>query len=158
MTTTLTRTNDIDLATPSGAVDVRARRLVVVAAIAGIAGGLAATLVAVVAKAGGVPLEAAPKSADRAQAIPMSGFMMGTLSCTAIGLILALAFARWSKRPARTWVTTTVVLTVASMAGPITTGHATLATRLVLGLSHLPAAAIVIVAIARELERRIAAR
>jgi hypothetical protein len=46
------------------------------------------------------------------------------------------------------------VLTVVSFAGPITTGYATTATRLVLELTHVVAAAIVIPALAWRLAQR----
>ena len=47
----------------------------------------------------------------------------------------------------------TTALTVVSFAGPITTGHATTATRLVLALTHVAAAAIVIPMLAARVAR-----
>jgi hypothetical protein len=120
-------------------------------AVAGAVAAVATTAVAVVAKAIDVPLEAAPKTADAAQAIPMYGFAMGTLLSTAIGIVIAVALARWTKRPGATFVAVTLVLTAVSFAGPATTGYATTATRFVLDLTHVVAAAIVIPAIARRL-------
>lgn len=123
-------------------------------AIAGAAAAVATTTVAVIGKTLDIPLEAAPRTADAARVIPLSGFAMGTLWSTAIGVVLAIALARWARRPARTFAIVTVVLTGASLAGPISTGHATTATRLVLELTHVVAAAIVIPALARELDGR----
>ncbi len=88
----------------------------------------------------------------------MSGFATGTLMMVAVGIVIALLLAWKAKRPARTWVITTVVLTVISFAGPISTGHATTATRLVLSLTHVVAAAIVIPAIAHRLAQQPARR
>ena len=85
------------------------------------------------------------------RAIPLSGYALSTVMCTAVGVLLAVALLRWSKRPAATFVGATAVLTVLSFAGPVTTGHATTATRLVLALTHVVAAAIVIPAIAASL-------
>lgn len=152
-TATTTRTTPAPVGTAG-----EPRPLALVGVVAGVAAGLAATAVAVAAKAAGVPLEAGPASADTGTAIPLYGFFTGTLFFTAIGIALAYALARFAKQPARTWVIATVALTVLSMAGPLTTQHATLATRLVLGLTHLPAAAIVITAVARNLAERPARR
>lgn len=130
---------------------VRASGVVRVGAAAGIVAAAATTVVAVVAKVADVPMRAAPHSATAGRAIPMSGFAQGTLMCTAIGVVLALAFAHWARRPARTFAAVTIVLTLVSFAGPITTGYATTGTRLVLALTHVVAAAIVIPAVARRL-------
>ena len=124
-----------------------------VGAAAGVVAAVATTLVAAVAKAIDIPMMAAPKTAEVGRVIPMSGYAMGTLMCTAIGIILAVVLARRAKRPAATFVVVTSILTVLSMAGPITTGHATTATRLVLGLTHVVAAAIVIPALAHRLSQ-----
>ena len=72
----------------------------------------------------------------------------------AVGVVLALALRRWAKRPAHTFTVTTIALTVLSFFGPVTTGHTTMATRLVLALTHVVAAAIVIPAMARTLPSR----
>jgi hypothetical protein len=122
--------------------------------MAAIAAAVATTAVAVIAKAVGVPLMAAPQTADAAQAIPMTGFAMGTLLSTAIGTVLAVVLARRAGHPVRIFVAVTAVLTVVSFAGPITTGYATTATRLVLELTHVVAAAIVIPALAWRLAQR----
>jgi hypothetical protein len=131
-----------------------ARRVVAVGAISGIAAAAAATVVAVVAKAADVSMKAAPRSAEVGKAIPMSGFAVSTVGCVAIGVVLALALRRWAKRPAATFTVVTLVLTGLSFFGPVTTGHATMATRLVLSLTHVVAAAIVIPAMARTLPDR----
>jgi hypothetical protein len=154
MTTTMNPTSTT-VTTPT-----RARRSVPNLAIlrAGVVSGVVAaaatTAVVLAAKAVDVPMEAAPKTEDFGRAIPLWGFPQSTLMCTAIGIVLAIALGRWAKKPARTFVAVTVVLTVISFAGPITTGYATTATRLVLGLTHVVAAVIVIPALARQLSAR----
>lgn len=125
-----------------------------VGAVAGLAAAVATTAVAVVAKAIDIPMKAAPQNAAAGRAIPLGGYAMGTLMCTALGTVLAIVLAWRAKRPARMFVVITAVLTVLSFAGPITTGHATTATRLVLSLTHVVAAAIVIPALASRLARR----
>lgn len=122
-----------------------------VGARAAVAASVATTAAALAAKAVDVPLKAAPHSAGAGKAIPLSGFAMGTVMCTAIGTLLAVVLARRAKHPATTLVVVTTVLTLASFAGPMTTGQTTTATRLVLELTHVLAAAFVIPALARGL-------
>jgi Family of unknown function (DUF6069) len=125
-------------------VDAAPRSLVRVGLVAGVLGATAATAVAVVAKAAGVPMLAAPHGAAAGKAIPMWGFATATLLSVAVGVVLAAAVARWILRPVRAFVAVTIALTLVSFFGPISTGHATTATRLVLALTHVAAAAIAI--------------
>jgi hypothetical protein len=150
MTSTLTATR-----THSGSVTTPVWR---VGVLAGLAASVAVTAVAVTAKAIDIPMMAAPKSADVGQDIPLYGYAMGTLMSTAIGTLLAVVLAWKAKRPVPVFVVITTVLTLISFAGPITTGHATTATRVVLALTHVVAAAIVIPALARSLAPRSARR
>lgn len=122
-----------------------------VGAFAGLAAAVATTAVGLGARAIDIPMKAAPQNADAGQAIPLSGYAMGTVLCTAVGTVLAIVLARRARRPAATFLVITTVLTLASFAGPITTGHATTATRLVLSLTHVVAAAIVIPALTLRL-------
>ena len=119
---------------------------------------VATALVAVVAKAADVPLQVVPSNGEGLETIPASGFATMTLVGGAIGTVLALALARWAKRPARTFVVVTVVLTVVSLASPLIAEDATTATRLVLELAHVVAAAIVIPTIAYRMARVTPAR
>jgi len=112
------------VATPPSTV----RPVWLVGAVSGVAAALATTAVALGAKALDVPMKAAPRTEEVGRAIPLSGYAMGTLLCTAIGTVLAIALARLARRPATIFLVATIVLTVASFAGPITTGHATTAT------------------------------
>ena len=70
------------------------------------------------------------------------------------GAWIALALSRWAKRPARTFLVVTVALTVASFASPLIAEDATTATRLVLELTHVVAAALIIPPIAYRLAQR----
>jgi hypothetical protein len=132
---------------------IQSKPIVAVGAAAGAVAALAAAATAAVAKAAGVPLVVGPASAKTGDVIPASGFAVGTLMCTAAGIVIALLLARWAKNPARTFAIVAVVLTFVSFLFPITTGHATGATRAVLELTHVIAAAIVIPALVVRLER-----
>ena len=125
-----------------------------VGALAGLSASVAVTAVALAAKVVDIPMMAAPKSADVGQDIPLYGYAMGTLLSTAIGTVLAVVLAWKAKRPVPIFVVITTVLTLVSFAGLVTTGHATTATRVVLALTHVVAAAIVIPALARSLAPR----
>ncbi|MGN9841344.1 DUF6069 family protein [Nonomuraea sp. H19] len=82
--------------------------------------------------------------------IPVSGFAVLTVIFSVVGLVLALVLARWARRPRTAFVRTTIVLTVLSLV-PDVLADAPLATRVLLMLTHVVAAAIVIPAIARRL-------
>ena len=129
----------------------RTTSILITGALAGVAAAVATTAVAAVAKGLGVPMEAAPQSAVAAEPLPMVAFAQVTLMSTAIGVVLALALCRWARRPAWTFVITTVILTVLSVAPSVTAGHATLGTKAVLVLTHIVAAAIVIPLLAGRL-------
>jgi hypothetical protein len=114
--------------------------------------GLAATVLAsaatpIVAAAG----LAAGISLDIGGApIPVPGFATLTAFFSVIGVVLAAALARWARHPRRTFVRSTVVLTVLSLVPDVIVDAGT-ATKALLMLTHLVAAAIVIPAVARRL-------
>jgi hypothetical protein len=114
--------------------------------------GLAATAVAsiatsTVAAAG----SAAGISLDVSGApIPVPGFAVLTAVFSLVGLALAAVLARRARQPRSTFVRTTVVLTTLSLVPDLVADAAT-ATKLLLMLTHLVAAAIVVPAIARRL-------
>jgi hypothetical protein len=83
-------------------------------------------------------------------AIPVSGFAVLTALFSAVGLLLALALARWARRPRPVFVRTTVALTALSLV-PDVLADASPATKALLMVTHLVAAAIVIPAVARRL-------
>ena len=82
--------------------------------------------------------------------IPVTGFATLTAIFSLVGLVLALVLARFAARPRTAFVRTTVALTVLSLV-PDVIADATPATKALLMLTHLVAAAIVIPAIARRL-------
>jgi hypothetical protein len=111
---------------------------------AGLVAGAATAAFAAIVDAMGVPLEVGGES------IPLVGFAQLTFVVTMIGALLAVVLARKAQHPQRTFVRTTVALTVLSFV-PDVTADATTATRVALALSHVVAAAIVIPALARRL-------
>jgi hypothetical protein len=139
-TTTHTDTNT----TESPARTARARALWVAGLVSGAVAAVATTVVAAVALAADVPLEI-----DGEQ-IPLFGFAQLTMMGAVIGTVLAVAFAKWARRPHRTFVVTTVVLTALSLV-PDVIADATTGSKLVLMLTHVVAAAIVVPTLAKRL-------
>lgn len=117
-------------------------RGVAAAAVAAAANAVAAGL----ARAAGVDFEVAG-----GESIPVAGiaFVTGVLSL--VGVPIAVALARWSRRPATAFVRTTVALTALSLVPPFLAG-ADAATTTTLVLLHLLAAALVVPALAAALE------
>jgi len=117
-----------------------------------ITGGLAATGVAALATAtvaavgnfAGISLElnGAP--------VPVTGFAVLTVIFSLVGLALALVLARTARSPRTAFVRTTVVLTALSVVPDLLVDAAP-ATKALLMLTHVVAAAIVIPAVARRL-------
>lgn len=104
----------------------------------------ATPIVAVAGNAAGISLDIA------GQPIPVLGFGTLTALFSLVGLVLAVTLARVARRPRIAFVRTTVVLTVLSLV-PDVIVDATPATKALLMLTHLVAAAIVIPTIARRL-------
>lgn len=82
--------------------------------------------------------------------IPVPGFGVLTLVFSLVGLVLAAVLARKALHPRSTFIRTTVVLAVLSLV-PDVVADAAPATKALLMLTHLIAAAIVIPAVARRL-------
>ena len=82
--------------------------------------------------------------------IPAFGCAVLTAIFSVVGLVLALVLARLARRPRAAFVRTTLVLTALSLV-PDVLADATAATKVLLMLTHVVAAAIVIPAIARRL-------
>lgn len=126
-----------------------ARRLLGVAAT-----GLLATIAAMVAVVGSAALAKAVgvefEIPDGGEVIPLGGFATVTGFFCLLGVVLAVALARWSPRPSRWFVRTTVVLTAVSLVPPFLAG-AEAATAATLVALHLLAAAVVIPVLARRL-------
>jgi hypothetical protein len=112
--------------------------------IAAVAASAATMAVAAAGHAAGISLDIAGAP------IPVAGFGMLTAAFSLIGVVIAAVLSRFARRPRRTFVRTTVVLTVLSLV-PDVIADAGAATRMLLMLTHLVAAAIVIPAVARRL-------
>jgi hypothetical protein len=130
------------------------RPLWLVGVAATVAGTAVTSLVAALAMAADVPLEVASSSDAAPEAIPISGFATIVVGCGIVGILLALAADRWARRPARTFVVVTTVLTIVSFASPIIAENATTATRVVLELCHVVAALVIIPPLAYRLAQR----
>lgn len=115
-------------------------------------GGLVATVVASVATSAVAALGlAAGISLDvSGGVIPVSGFATLTAIFSVIGLLIALVLSRTARSPRTAFVRTTVVLTALSLV-PDVLVDATTATKLLLMVTHLVAAAVVVPVIARRL-------
>lgn len=106
--------------------------------------GLATSTVAAAGSAGGISLDVSGAP------IPVPGFAVLTVVCSLVGLALAAVLARRARQPRSTFVRTTVVLTALSLV-PDLVADAAPATRVLLMITHLVAAAIVVPAVARHL-------
>jgi len=109
-------------------------------------GGVATTALAAAAQAVGVSLDMAGAP------IPVLGFGVLTVVFGLVGVLLALALSRWARQPRRTFVITTVILTVLSLV-PDALADVAGSTRALLMTSHLVAASIIVPALARRLPR-----
>jgi hypothetical protein len=112
--------------------------------IAAVAASAATMAVAAAGHAAGISLDmgGAP--------IPVAGFGVLTAAFSLIGVVIAALLFRFARHPQRTFVRTTMVLTVLSLV-PDVIADAGAATKALLMLTHLAAAAIVIPAVARRL-------
>jgi hypothetical protein len=138
MTTTLTSTPVI-----TGTTAARKGPLWRAALVSGAVAAAATTAIAAVADAAGVSFEAA------GEPIPLFGFAQMTL----IGAVLGLLIARLCRRaahPQAMFVRITVALTAVSVVPDLTTSFDA-ASRTVLVLTHVVAAAIIVPVLARRL-------
>ncbi|MGH3352558.1 MAG: DUF6069 family protein [Nocardioides sp.] len=114
----------------------------------GVAATVAASAVvtglAVAASAAGVNFETADGP------IPVLGFAQLTAFFSLIGVAMAAVMARVARRPRRTFVVTTVVLTVASLVPDATFGF-DVPSAVTLMVLHVVAAAIVVPVLARRM-------
>jgi hypothetical protein len=122
----------------------RAHSLVAAGAGAGAVASAATTAVAAIAHAAGVSL------AVHGQSIPLLGFAQLTFVASLLGIVIAVCLARWARYPRRTFLLTTLGLTVVSLV-PDLLADAAGSTRVTLMLTHIVAAAIVVPALARRL-------
>jgi hypothetical protein len=131
------------------------RPILLVSLAAALIASIATEAYGLVARVAGVPMAAGTPGAHATQPIYVGMFAMGVMICTFWGTVLALLLARFAKQPARTYVRTTVALTILSLADPLAAGGGTaISTRLTLAGGHLVAAAIIIPIVTRRLARR----
>ncbi|MFI7609423.1 DUF6069 family protein [Micromonospora sp. NPDC049366] len=131
----------------------RLRGLAGTGVLATLAAMAATTLAAALARAVGVDFEIP----DGGEAIPLPGFAVVTGVLSAVGVVIAVAFRRWSTRPAERFGSTAVSLTAISLVAPLLAGANTANTIALLGL-HLVPAAVMIPALARSLRVRAESR
>jgi hypothetical protein len=112
--------------------------------VAAAAASAATMIVAAAGHAAGISLDVSGAP------IPVLGFGTLTAVFSLVGLVLAAVLSRTVRHPRRAFVRTTVVLTVLSLV-PDVIADAGPATKALLMLTHLVAAAIVIPAVARRL-------
>jgi hypothetical protein len=121
--------------------------------------GLAAALVAaaanaalyLAARAAGVPLELTEVFSDEFERMPLHSFVLATLlEGGAAGTVLAAACRRWARRPRASFVALAVTGTVASLCLPVAS-DGSIATIVVLSVSHVVAALVIVPALALAL-------
>lgn len=122
----------------------RTTALVGTGLVAAAVASAATTAVAAAGNAAGISLDVA------GEPIPVTGFAVLTAVFSLVGLGLAVLLSYRASRPRRAFVRTTVVLTALSLV-PDLIADAAPATKALLILTHLAAAAIVIPAVARKL-------
>jgi len=115
--------------------------------LAVLAAAVATMLVGAVAGAMDVPL------AIEGEDIPVTGFAVATLLCSAAGLLLAAAIRRWAPAPRTTFTWAAVALLALSFV-PSVTADTDTATKVVLVITHLVAAAIIVPVVVRALPDR----
>jgi hypothetical protein len=120
----------------------RVRPLIRAGAIGGVAAAVATMLVAAVARAADVSLEV------DGEAIPIAGFATMTLLGAVLGVGLAIALKQRGR-----FIAVCSVLTAASLIPSIAQPDDT-ATKVVLVLTHLVAAAVIVPMLARQLPAR----
>ncbi|MCS7479278.1 DUF6069 family protein [Umezawaea endophytica] len=121
-----------------------AKPLIVAGLVAAAVASVATAAVAAAGDLAGISLDVSGAP------IPVPGFATLTAVFSLLGLALALGFKRWTRRPRSVFVRTTVALTALSLVPDVLADAAT-ATKALLMVTHLVAAAIVIPAIARRL-------
>ncbi len=115
-----------------------------VSAAAAVVGAVALYAYGAAAQAVGVPMHAADPGASKAVAISPASFSFGVVFCMLLGTGLAVATARWAKRPDRTFLRTALALVAVSLLLPLAASHTAESTRITLAVAHLLAAAIII--------------
>jgi uncharacterized membrane protein HdeD (DUF308 family) len=90
---------------------------------------------------------------DGGETIPLPGIAVLTGIFSFVGVLIAIAFRRWSRRPAHRFLWTTVSLTAISLIPPLLAGANPATTTTLIAL-HLLAAAVMIPTLTRTLRTR----
>jgi hypothetical protein len=122
-----------------------------VGVLAALVAAAAAEVLTLAARAAGVPMAAAGVWESAAQPIPVGGIARSVVIWSIGGILLAVALARWARRPARTFVLTAVGFTVLTLVAPVLAVDTAVSTQVVLVLTHVVAAAVVVPVLARRL-------
>ncbi|MPY92920.1 MAG: hypothetical protein GEV08_07585 [Acidimicrobiia bacterium] len=118
------------------------------------AGSVVALVAAGAARALDVPMRVAVGAGEPAELIPAWGYLSLVLPATVLGGVLAAAARRFTARPARAFCVVATVMTLVSLAMPLTTQHATVATQVALEVIHVLVALAVVPILARRLPTR----
>lgn len=123
--------------------------------VAALAAAVATETLTALVRAGGVELAVGNPGGDAGSVVPLTfgACAMSVAFCMVLGTALAALLNRRAKRPARTYVVTTVVLTLLSLGSPLLAAGTSGATKVTLVAAHLVAAAVVIPLVARTLGR-----
>jgi hypothetical protein len=124
----------------------RIRSLVGTGLLATLAAMATTTIAAALAQAAGANFEVP----DGGETIPLPGIAVLTGIFSLVGVVIAVALLRWSARPDKRFLWTTVALTAISLIPPLLAG-ATPATTTTLLALHLLAAAVMIPTLTRRL-------
>src|SRR5207302_11262457 len=108
-----------------------------VAVMASLPAAAATQALELIARAAGVPMRAGSPGATTAATIGVGGFGVATLMSCAAGVVLAVVLARLSKRPARTYAVTSIVLTAVSLLSPAFAYGAVGSTKVILASAHV---------------------
>lgn len=122
-----------------------------VGALAVLLAAVATEIYGLIARAAGIPMAAAGTGSAKASPITVGMFAMGTVTAAFWGVILAVLLARFAKRPARTFLVSTLVLLGVSFVAPLTAADTATSTKLMLCGGHLLAAAVIIPVVTRRL-------
>ncbi|GAA2102261.1 DUF6069 family protein [Actinomadura alba] len=122
-----------------------------VGVLATLAGAVVTEGFTLVARGAGVPMKAAGFGEKEATEIAVGGIARSVVLWSIGGILLAVALARWAKRPTRTFVVAAVAFTVLSLTAPAAATQTTVSTQVILAASHVVAAAVIIPILARRL-------
>jgi hypothetical protein len=131
----------------------RERRVAAVSLLTGAAALAVIEGYGAIARAIGVPMSAAAFGARTATHVGAGSLAFGVGLGVFWGTVLAVAFARYARRPVRAFLFVTVPLVALSLSGPLTATQATTASKVTLACAHLLAAVIIIPPVARSLAR-----